>query len=1149
MQIPFKHRYLPISVVLSCQKNKIIQHPGKQATMYLCLLLLMQSGDCETNPGPSNNDSSSIFPCILCGDPCTWSQRAVQCDECNGWYHAHCMDMNSSMYEALGGSNVSWICCNCGLPNVSTSFLSQWSINLSNSFASLETLDSDNVALSPPITSSSPKAATGRSKKCSKTKKTSNKGRNPTKPNFSRPLKVLVINFGSIKNKVADLAACLEFNNPDIVLGSETWLNPSIRNEEIFPNKYTVVRKDRIDSHGGVLVAFKSDLVGTHRMDLDTDCEVVWVQIQLVGCKSLLVGAFYRPPDKRENQYLNELQTSLSRIKGKHNDNIWIGGDFNLGDIQWDSQNVRPNPQVTKVCHQMIDLANDHNLQQIVTDPTRQSNILDLFFTNNPTLVEKSTILPGISDHDGIPMLVINTSPKISKSKPRRVYLYAKADKTGMKTELNNFGEEFCATISNTESVEHLWNVFKTRLKNIMDNFIPTKVISKQNKTPWITPKIKRMHRRKQRAYNKARNSGNDCDWESFREIRKETHKLTRSAYRKHIREYCLESKKQFWSFVKSLRKDSSGVPALKEKGILTSEDRQKAEILNEYFRSVFTTENLQTLPNLPQSNILGIDNIIIHTPGIEKLLKNLDPKKASGVDEISPRILKEFSQELAPLLSKIFQASLDTGNLPEDWRKANITPIHKKGDRTKPENYRPISLTSVCCKLLEHVVHSHIMNHLESYNVLSKYQHGFRKGHSCESQLIQTMHDLTLSLDKRTQTDMIVTDFSKAFDTVPHHRLILKLNQYGINGKTNRWISSFLQDRHQRVVLGGEHSQWVRVKSGVPQGTVLGPLLFLIYVNDIPDELSSTVRLYADDCILYSGIKTQLDATRLQDDLDRLSAWVDKWQMQLNPQKCHVLRFNASRSPVITKYTIGGTVLQETPSHSYLGVEISNDLKWDKHISNITSSANKVNGFIRRNLISCTKQTKSLAYTTLVRPIVEYSSSVWDPYTKEHTQEIGKVQRRAARMVCNDYRQTTSATKLMVGLGWDLLSIRRKVSRVCILHKALGGGGGTWPCRCRTTCVQLHEPPDVPQETPSSNTPPAPIVLNTPTFHVPSRTGTHYPPTSKGPRTSTPSNSKQPTFSATKTQAIRTKQAQCAPPHPPRLVPYGTLRSILNSV
>ena len=219
---------------------------------------------------------------------------------------------------------------------------------------------------------------------------------------------------------------------------------------------------------------------------------------------------------------------------------------------------------------------------------------------------------------------------------------------------------------------------------------------------------------------------------------------------------------------------------------------------------------------------------------------------------------------------------------------------------------------------------------------------------------------------------------------------------------------------------------------------------------------------------------------------------------MQLNPQKCHVLRFNASRSPVITKYTIGGTVLQETPSHSYLGVEISNDLKWDKHISNITSSANKVNGFIRRNLISCTKQTKSLAYTTLVRPIVEYSSSVWDPYTKEHTQEIGKVQRRAARMVCNDYRQTTSATKLMVELGWDLLSIRRKVLRVC-------------------TCI----------------------------LHVASRTGTHYPPTSKGPRTSTPSNSKQPTFSATKTQAIRTKQAQCAPPHPPHLVPYRTLRSI----
>ena len=495
-----------------------------------------------------------------------------------------------------------------------------------------------------------------------------------------------------------------------------------------------------------------------------------------------------------------------------------------------------------------------------------------------------------------------------------------------------------------------------------------------------------------------------------------------------------------FWSFIKNLRKDSSGIPSLKDKGVLYSEDRQKAEILNNQFRSVFTTENLESFPTSLQNNVPHVQDIRIHTPGIEKLLKDLNPNKAAGVDDISPRIFKELSHELAPILSVIFQASLDSGQLPEDWRNANVSPIYKKGDRTRAENYRPVSLTSVCCKVLEHVVHSHVMKHFDCYKVLTKYQHGFRKGHSTESQLIQTLHDFTNSFDQRTQTDVIIMDFSKAFDTVPHQRLLLKLNQYGITGKTNKWISSFLQDRHQRVVVGGEHSQWVKVQSGVPQGTVLGPLLFLIYINDLPDDISATVRLFADDCVLYSNIKSHQDATRLQDDLDKLSTWENKWQMQFNPQKCFVLRIAGSRSPIVNEYTLGGTVLQETPSHSYLGVEISQDLKWDTHIVNITSSANKINGFIRRNLISCTKETKSAAYSTLVRPILEYSSSVWDPYTKEHIHQLGKIQRRAARMVCNDYRQETSASELIRGLDWDMLSTRRKINRVNIMHKALGG-------------------------------------------------------------------------------------------------------------
>ena len=218
----------------------------------------------------------------------------------------------------------------------------------------------------------------------------------------------------------------------------------------------------------------------------------------------------------------------------------------------------------------------------------------------------------------------------------------------------------------------------------------------------------------------------------------------------------------------------------------------------------------------------------------------------------------------MAPALSLIFQKSLTTGELPLSWLRANITPIFKKGDRSLASNYRPISLTSICCKILEHIIFSNIMNHFDQYAILTDRQHGFRRKHSTESQLILTTHDLANSLNNKSQTDMIIMDFSKAFDTVPHNRLLNKLNRYGIHNNTHTWISNFLKRRKQRVVVGGEHSTWTNVVSGVPQGTVLGPLLFLTYINDLPDNIHSTVRLFADDCVLYREIKNESDSHEL---------------------------------------------------------------------------------------------------------------------------------------------------------------------------------------------------------------------------------------------------------------------------------------------
>ena len=273
--------------------------------------------------------------------------------------------------------------------------------------------------------------------------------------------------------------------------------------------------------------------------------------------------------------------------------------------------------------------------------------------------------------------------------------------------------------------------------------------------------------------------------------------------------------------------------------------------------------------------------------------------------------------------------------------------------------------------------------------------------------------------------------DFSKAFDVVAHHRFLLKLSQYGIADKLNQWIAAFLQNRRQRVVVGGEHSKWVSVKSGVPQGTVLGPLLFLAYINNLPDGLHCTSRLFADDCVLYQPIHSKEDAKLLQKDLDTLSVWQQKWQMSFNVGKCYLLRIPSSKSCVNTQYTLGNSVLQEPKTHTYLGVDITHNLKWNIHVDRITNSANKTLGFVRRNLGFCTKDTKVTAYKALIRPTLEYCSGVWDPHSVDLVKKVGKIQRRAVRVVFNNYDWTVSVTKLMKYLELDPLSLRRKTYHI----------------------------------------------------------------------------------------------------------------------
>ena len=718
-----------------------------------------------------------------------------------------------------------------------------------------------------------------------------------------------------------------------------------------------------------------------------------------------------------------------------------------------------PNSHVQS---QLLEIAQEHCLAQVVNIHTRADKTLDLLLTNSPSPVNRVKGMPpiGKADHD-IVYVEYDIKAKRIQQAPRKIYLYKRADMDGLRDHLARYRDSFLSSDHSHMSVNDMWVSFKSEVITAIERFIPSKMTKTKYSSPWIDSSIKRLIKRRDRLYFRARKSSSPDIKSHYKRFRAHVQKVIRDAYWKHISNIFSfdtdsadpdcprknEKAKKFWSFVKSLKKDAFGINSLRENGILKTDTLDKANICNRQFESAFTRESDTEIPSKGTSPFTPMGEITVDPKGVLKLLNNLNIHKASGPDGLSARVLKECSSEISPMLALIYNESLAQGTVPDDWRQANVAPVFKKGEKYNAANYRPVSLTCICCKTLEHIIVSNINKHLAFESILADCQHGFRSQRSCETQLVQFYHDMVSNLDGardrgQKQTDVIIMDFAKAFDKVPHRRLLYKLGYYGIRGSTHKWISSWLSERSQKVVLDGQASDPVPVLSGVPQGSVLGPVLFLIFINDLPDNIRSSVRLFADDCVLYRNIKSPIDCQILQDDLNSLSQWETDWQMKFNVAKCHSMRVtrHLPDKQILFDYTLHQQKLEQVQSAKYLGLTITDNLDWGQHVSEISCKATKTMGFLRRNLALAPKHTKEVAYKTSVRPQLEYAAPIWNPYHKLQIQEVEKVQRTAARWTCRRWRNTSSVGDMLDELEWPSLEARREQSSLTFFYKIHSG-------------------------------------------------------------------------------------------------------------
>lgn len=849
-------------------------------------------------------------------------------------------------------------------------------------------------------------------------------------------------NADSLGNKFNELQALASTNNYEIICITETLPKHSINPDDI--SNYTFSLSNYIGYHtlsGRGVSIYVHENLKSEAVSFDANfSDNLWVNLETSPKKYILLGCLYRSPNSSESN--NEsLVSMLKESKSKNAHNRLIVGDFNLKEIDWVNFCVHTRPEHTAM--KVFDVVNDLFYEQLIDEPTRhrageRPNLLDWVLTDNSEMIENICVGPPLGtkgDHNSIELDIV--LPRCLTYSPEKLNLY-KGNYAGMIKSINSVDWESKLGVM---SCSQAWDSFHNFMQTCIKEHIPVfKEKLKKKKNIWVNSLVKSAIKEKNRAWNQYKKNKSDVNWKNFTCIRNKTNKIVsanKANFELKIANEIKSNPKQFWKYVKSKSSASRDFPRLVDnEGMVYDNDSAKAELFNSYFSSVFTAEDTSSIPTPTVLSNSNLSSITISPDIVLKYLQKINTSKSAGPDGIHSKVLYEVKDVIKTPLSIIFNKSLAEGILPSMWKHANVKPLFKKGSKKSPSNYRPVSLTSICCKSMERILRDGIMNHLESNNLLSSNQHGFRSGRSCVTQLLEIIEIWSDLLDQGIPYDCIYLDYAKAFDKVPHIRLCRKIESHGIKGDLLKWLSNFLKNRTQMVTINNHSSSNTNVISGIPQGSVLGPILFLIYINDISEGINSVIKIFADDTKIFRALNMHTDNILLQIDLDRLLEWSAKWQLPFNVSKCKVIHYGKHNPGY--NYYMDGVSVHVDDNEKDLGITFDSNLKFSPHIRAITAKANSRVGILRRNFSNMSPTIFLPLYKALVRPLLEYGSVIWSPKYVFDQLEIEKVQRRATKLVgsiCHrPYNERLKELKL------DSLKFRRRRSDVIQVFRILNG-------------------------------------------------------------------------------------------------------------